>query len=148
MIDANVIDPNELFFDTAGGGFENGNYVFRNNVNSANQPPTTLNVATNLIDVGPQQLQLRRSQLPRRQGPVHDAETTPSDQPGAEPVYISNLAGSPILQAVYGSYACARRNTDPTQHGCNGIRGPARIRSADGQAALHPLQGAFGASRS
>jgi hypothetical protein len=144
QIDANPVDDNQVFFDSAGGGFENGNYVFRNNVNSNNQPPTFFNLSTNLITSVVNNFTFARWNFRGDKALYSVLNQNPgTDQPGAEPLYISNLAGSPVLQSVYGSYACAI-NTDPTNKTCQGIVAPVDPQS--GQPLFAPYAPSFGAS--
>jgi hypothetical protein len=144
QIDANPVDDNQVFFDSAGGGFENGNYVFRGNVNSAMQPPTYFNVSTNLITSVLNNFTFARWNFRGDKALYSVLNQKPgTDQAGAEPLYISNLAGSPVLQTVYGSYACAT-NTDPTNMACNGIVAP--VDPVSGLPLYAPYEPAFGAS--
>lgn len=146
QIDANPVDDNQLFFDSAGGGFENGNYVFRNNVNSGMQAPTTFNVATNLTTSVLNNFTFARWNFRGDRDLYQVLNQNPAtDQPGAEPIYIQNLAGSPVLQAVYGAgaagYTCAT-NTNKTK--CSGVLGP--VDPLSGQPLYAPYAPAFGAS--
>ncbi|HEX8789569.1 MAG TPA: hypothetical protein VF765_01360 [Polyangiaceae bacterium] len=146
QIDANPVDDNQVFFDSAGGGFENGNYVFRNNVNSGMQPPTVFNIATNLTTSVLNNLTFARWNFRGDKALYNVLNENPgTDQPGAEPLYIMNMTGSPVLQAVYGAgaagYACAT-NTNKTK--CSGILGPTD--PVSGQPLFAPYGPAFGQS--
>jgi hypothetical protein len=144
QIDANTVDPNQLFFDSAGGGFENGNYVFRNDVNSAMQPPTIVNVSTNLLTSVVNNFTFARYNFRGDKALYTALTTTATDQLGAEPIYLSNLVGSPVLQATYGGlYECAI-DTTGTDPNCSGV--PAPIDPLTGLALYAPYQGAFGAT--
>ena len=139
-IDANVIDPNQLFFDSAGGGFETGEYVFRNTSNSAMQDPTALEITTNLTTSVINNFDFQRYNFRGEQLLYNALRTTPSDWPGYEPLYVTNIVGSPVLQSTYGTYACAI-NTDPTK--CAGALGPTDPTGAE---IMAPYAPAFGAS--
>ncbi len=144
QIDANPVDDNQVFFDSAGGGFENGNYVFRGNVNSGMQAPTYFNIATNLTTSVLNNFTFARWNFRGDKALYSVLNQNPgTDQAGAEPVYISNLAGSPVLQSVYGTYACAT-NTDPTNKTCKGIVAP--VDPVSGQPLFAAYGPAFGAS--
>jgi hypothetical protein len=126
-IDANIVDPNSLFFDNyngSGSGFEFGQYDDTLTVNSQKQAPTAFTVVTNLLTGGIGQFSFDRYNF-RGDTAIFQAFTdTASDQPGAETVYLQNLTGSPVLQNVYGQgsggYACAIATTSAavTAAGC------------------------------
>ncbi len=171
-IDSNVVDPNNLFFDSAGGGFETGTYVETSTVNSKMQAPTALSVTTNLTTSVINDFDFERYNF-RGEKALYTAMTsTPGDLPGSEPLYVSNIVGAPILATEYAAFAanpvagtpdtryeCAT-NTDPNNPDC----GYAAANPATGSPAsyaivaptvtdalgTHPLyqgyQGAFGQS--
>ncbi len=118
MIDANPADPDNLFFDSDGGGFENAEYVFRSTVNSAMQPPTALDITTNLTTSVINDFEFTRYNFRGEKALYAALKTSPTDQPGATSLFLSNIVGSPVLQSVYpGGYACAI-NTDPAATAC------------------------------
>jgi hypothetical protein len=113
----NLIDPNEVFFDSAGGGFEQAVYVDRANVNPQDQAPTTVTIAVNLLTAVISDYFFDRYNFRGETALYTALKDKASDQPGAEPLLLSNLAGAPVLEIAYppssGGYACAI-NTDPT----------------------------------
>jgi hypothetical protein len=142
QIDANPVDVNELFFDSAGGGFENAEYVFRGSVNSAKQAPTTLRITVNLTTSVINDFTFTRYNF-RGEKALYTALTTDAtDLPGAEPLYLSNVVGSPVLMNTYGTYDCAV-NLDPKSQACGGVTGPT---DAFGKPLFTGYKPAFGAS--
>jgi hypothetical protein len=132
MIDANPIDENEIFFDSNGGGFETAEYVFRSTVNSAGQPPTALDITTNLTTSVIDDFEFIRYNF-RGENALYTAlNASPTDKPGAQPLFLSNIVGSPVLQSAYpGGYACAI-NTDPAKAACAAAPGyPAPVAPVD-----------------
>jgi hypothetical protein len=136
-IDSNLVDDNELFFDSAGAGFDNGEYIDRLTVNSGNQAPTALQVTTNLQTSVINDYQFTRYNF-RGEKALYTALTqTAGDKPGAENLLLTNIVGSPVLAAAYPSssnadggvisgYVCA---TDICKGGvcnpnCSGIPAP------------------------
>jgi hypothetical protein len=121
QIDAEPVDPNELFFDSNGGGFESGEYVFRN---IPGQAPTDLQITTNLTTAVINDWSFGRYNF-RGENTMYTAlTTTPGDFPGTENLYLSNIVGSPLLQSTYGSYSCAI-NLDPNNAACTPTGAPA-----------------------
>jgi hypothetical protein len=119
MIDAAPIDQNELFFDSDGGGFEAAEYVYRNLVNSQNQPPLDVRVDVNLTTSVMSDFVFSRYNFRGENLLYETTQTVPTDKPGAEPLYLINLAGSPVLVNTYGTIACAEA-TAPTK-GCTTV---------------------------
>ena len=111
-IDAQTIDPNNLFFDSAGAGFDNGEYVDRINVNTDNQAPTSLQITTNLQTSVINDFQFTRYNF-RGEKALYTALTgTPGDKPGYEDLLLTNILGSSILTSAYptgtvNGYTCA-----------------------------------------
>jgi hypothetical protein len=142
-IDSNPVDPNELFFDSAGGGFENAEYVFRDLVNPLKQEPTTLTITTNLLTSLINNFQLERF-LYRSEKELYEVlTTTKGDLPGSENLLLSNLVGSSVLASTYGTYACAI-NQDPTPtNACGGVVAPVDL---FGNPLYAPYAAAFGQS--
>jgi hypothetical protein len=117
QVDAQFVDPNNLFFDSQGGGFEQGLYVERSTVNSDMQAPTAISVTTNLTTSVINDFQFSRYNF-RGEKAIYTALTnTQGDLPGAEPVFLSNMVGAPVLAGAWGTYECAT-NTDPTNMDC------------------------------
>ena len=117
-IDANPVDVNELFFDSAGGGFESAEYVFRSTVDSAMQPPTDLQVTVQLQTSILNDWQFGRYNFRGEKALYTVLDTNPgTDLPGAENLYLTNIVGSPLLVSTYGSPSCAV-NTDSTNAAC------------------------------
>ena len=149
-IDANLVDPDGIFFDTAGGtgsGFEFGQYDDRLTVNSDKQAPTAFSVVTNLLTGLINTFTFDRFNF-RGAGATFAALTDKaSDLPGAETVYLTNMAGSPVLQNVYGmgpaGYACATAITaaEVTAGMCPGLAPVDEF----GNALYAPYADAFGA---
>jgi hypothetical protein len=120
-IDANPVDPDNLFFDSLGGGFEQAEYVFRDYVNKYNQAPMDISIGTNLTTSVINNWSFARYNF-RGENALYTAlQTDPTDKPGAEPLYLANITGSPVLTAAFGTYACAI-NTDPSA--CGGVLAP------------------------
>jgi hypothetical protein len=146
-IDAEPIDGDDLFFDSAGGGFETAEYIDRHSVNSGSgQPPTDVSITVNLTTSVINDFSFARHNF-RGEKALYSALTTASqDHPGAEKMLLTNLVGSPVLVSTYGTYACAI-NTDPTQ--CGGVLAPIdangrTLLDDNGQPLLSAYQGAFG----
>ncbi len=136
-IDANFVDPNNLFLDSAGAGFDNAQYVFRNNVNvGAGQAPTVLAVTVELNNSSINDYEFDRWNFRGESLLYNTLQADPTtalpkagDKPGAEPVLLSNMVGSALLTTVFGAgttnvlpsgYACAAaafKGTAAT--GCN-----------------------------
>jgi hypothetical protein len=145
-VDASPVDDNEIFFDSAGGGFENGNYVFRNQVNTANQAPTLFNIGTNLTTSVLNNFTFDRFNFRGDSALYQVLNTNPVDKPGAEPLFLMNLAGSAVLSSVYPAYECAidTAGTDPN---CGGIKAPVDpFSNPPNQPLFAPYQAAFGQS--
>lgn len=120
QVDAQPVDANELFFDTAGQagtGFENGEYVFRTNVNSAMQAPTDFQITVELLTGAVDTWLFGRYNFRGEKAVYTALTTTPGDLPGAENLFLTNMASSPLLVSTYKSYSCAI-NTDPTNASC------------------------------
>lgn len=145
-IDNNVVDPNNLYFDTLGGGFEFGKYVFNNAVNTATGDPTanyptSIEVGTNLLTSVVNNFTFTRYAF-RGETALYDAlKTSASDKPGAEPVFVTNLTGAPALVAAYGTYACA---VNQSSRSCGGTLGP--VDPVSGKPLYAPYKDAFGQS--
>jgi hypothetical protein len=147
QIDANPIDPNELFFDSNGGGFETAEYVFRGTVNSSMQAPTALDVTTALTTSIMNDIEFVRYNFRGEKALYSALQTKSTDQPGAEPLYLSNIVGSPVLASTYSTYACAT-NLDPKKASCANSSGVVNIPPTDasGKSIFTGYSPAFGAS--
>ncbi|MGH7294308.1 MAG: hypothetical protein ACRELB_05220, partial [Polyangiaceae bacterium] len=110
-----------LYFDSQGGGFEEAEYVFRDYVNKYNQAPTDIDVITNLTTSVVDNFQFARYNFRGEKAFYQALQTDPTDKPGAEPLYLTNMVGSPVLVNTYKTYACAI-NTDPSK--CGGVTVP------------------------
>jgi hypothetical protein len=152
QIDANVVDPNDLYFDNYGGagsGWETASYVDTLSVNSNDQPPTVVTLDVALLPSVYGNFIFSRYNM-RGETLLYNAlKNKPTDQPGAEPLLLSNIVGSPVLQLYMSqmtgltgaaAYACAI-NQDPTK--CGGFTGPL---DDTGQPLYAPYANAFGAS--
>jgi hypothetical protein len=115
-IDAAESNADDIYFDSQGGGFESGAYVDRTSVNSLGQAPTVLTVGTNLTTSVLNNFDFTRFNTRGENLLYNVLTTTPGDKPGAEAQYVTNLVGSPVLQNVYGSYACATNTTAVTDN--------------------------------
>ncbi len=135
----NVSDPDDLFFDSAGGGFEFAEYVDRRTVNTGSgQPPTDIKVYTNLQTSVIDNFIFARHNF-RGENALYSAVTTNStDKPGAEKLLLQELVGSPLIVNTFGTYDCAI-NTDPAQ--CGGTLGPT---DAAGKPILKDYESVFG----
>ena len=122
-IDANVIDPNEIFFDSNGGGFVTAEYVSRGNVNSSKVAPTEVDVTVELETSVLNDFEFDRFNFRGETALYAALKDKSTDQPGAEPLFITNIVGSSVLEAVYGTYKCAT-NTDPLSGACKDIVPP------------------------
>jgi hypothetical protein len=116
-IDAQPVSVDDLFFDTAGGGFEFGEYVDPVAVNAGKVFPTDLNITTNLLTSVINDFQFTRYLFRGERALYTSFVQKKGDLPGSEPFLLSNLVGSTVLASAYGSYACAI-NTDPTSAAC------------------------------
>ncbi len=116
-IDAATSVVDDIYFDSQGGGFESGAYVDRTAVNSTGEPPTVLTVGTNLTTSVINNFDFTRFNTRGENALYTVLTTTPGDKPGSEAQYVTNLVGSPLLQNVYGSYACAT-NTQAVTDNC------------------------------
>ena len=142
QIDANPISEDNIFFDSAGGGFEISEYADRTTVNVGNGlPPTAVRVTTNLTTSVIDDFEFVRHNFRGEQALYQALTTNPTDKPGAEAQLISNMVGSPVLQSVFGSYECAT-NLDPANANCPGL-GPT---DAAGVPIYKDYKGAFGHS--
>jgi hypothetical protein len=149
-IDANTIDANNLFFDSNGGGFETGEYVFRNFVNSNKQAPTAVEVTTNLLTSVINDFNFDRYNFRGEKALYSLLRHNQADQPGAEPILLTNMVGSSVLANAFGAYACAT-NADPKNANCGynpqsgqgAVLGPV---DPLGNEILAPYQDAFGQS--
>jgi hypothetical protein len=137
-IDANPVDEDNLFFDSEGGNFEKAEYVFRNTVDSAKQPPTVLDVATNLTTSVINDFTFLRYNL-RGEKLLYSVLQTKHGEPGAEPLFLSNIVGSPVLRSAYPSYRCATNpaGDDECTPGVPGNPTYAGYEAAFGRTALH-----------
>jgi hypothetical protein len=115
-IDANPVDQNELFFDSNGGGFETAEYVYRDLVNSTGQPPLDVQLTIQLTTSIVNDFEFSRYNFRGESLLYQTLQTNPADKPGAEPLFLANLVGSPVLASTFGTYACASA-TGPTK-GC------------------------------
>ena len=141
-IDANPADPDEFYFDPINGSFESANYIFRGNVNSNNQAPTQLNIATNLQTSVINNYAFSRHNYRGETALYTALKESSTDQLGAEPLFIQNMVGSLPLQLLYGAYACA---VDASASGCN----PSQVPPVDpitGKSIYVPYADSFGNS--
>jgi hypothetical protein len=139
---SNVADPNEFFFDPINGSFESANYIVRNTVNSGNQAPTQLNIATNLQTSVVNNFAFSRHNFRGETALYTALKDVATDLPGAEPLFIQNMVGSPVLSNVFATYACATNAKSP---GCN----PSQVPPVDpvtGKSIYAPYSDAFGTS--
>jgi hypothetical protein len=148
QIDARPVSQDNLFFDSAGGGFEFAEYIERGAVNSGQEPPTDLQVITNLLTSVINDYSFTRYNLRGEKALYQSLTTTPGDLPGAEDVLLTNMVGSSVLVSTYGSYACAT-NTDPSNKACGGVVAPTDalgnfLRDDNGKLLLTKYAGAFG----
>ncbi len=127
QIDANPVDPNNLFLDSAGAGFDNAQYVFRNTVNvGAGQAPTVVGVTAELNnssinDYSFQRWNFRGESLlySTLQADPTTALPKAGDKPGAEPLLLSNMVGSAVLTTVFGTGTSATTTTAaPSGYAC------------------------------
>jgi hypothetical protein len=133
-IDANVVDPNDLFLDSAGAGFDNAQYVFRNTVNvGAGQAPTVVAVTVELNNSSINDYSFDRWNFRGEtllysvlQADPTTAQPVTGDNPGAEPLFLSNMVGSALLTTVFGAgttttapdgYECALNAFNPANDG-------------------------------
>jgi hypothetical protein len=136
-VDSQTYDPNQIFFDSGGGGFDNAEYVFRNNVNSGMQPPLVIDVQSNLTTSVVNNFTFYRANLRGESMMYSLLRTQPSDYLGAEPLYITNIVGSPVLQSVFGTYKCATTT-------CNGYNPTPDPQDSTGKTPLYaPYAAAF-----
>ncbi len=148
QIDSNIADPDELLFEAASTDVESADYVFRDDVDSAMQPPTDLLVTANVSTGAVTQIQFGRYNFRGEKAVYTALTTTPGDLPGAENLYLTNVVGSPLLVSTYGAYECAI-NLDPCNtscgatSSCTGLVGPV---GPMGTPLLTGYQPAFGAS--
>lgn len=131
QMDARPVTLDNLFFDSAGGGFEFAEYVDRSAVNSGEQPPMDIRVTVNLLTSVINDFSFTRYNFRGEKALYQSLTTNPQDVPGAEDVLLTNMVGSAVLINAYGSYACAI-NADPNNPDCQGTVGPT-------DAAGHPL---------
>jgi hypothetical protein len=147
QVDAATIDGDNLFFDSAGGGFDFAEYVDRHSVNSnGGQPPTDVSMAVNLQTSVMNNFNFSRHNYRGEKALYTVLTENPMDKPGAEKVLLTNLVGSSVLKSTYGTYDCAI-NTDPMM--CNGMLAPADasgklLLDDNGQPLLTAYKGAFG----
>jgi hypothetical protein len=107
QMDGNPVDPDELVLTAAASGIETAEYVFRNDVNPATEAPLAVRVTADVAGGVISQMQFGRYNF-RGEKALYTALTqTPSDMPGAENLYLTNIVGSPLLQSTFGTYACA-----------------------------------------
>ncbi len=129
-IDANKVDPNNLFLDSAGAGFDTAQYVFRNTVNVApGQAPTVVAVTVELNNSSINDYEFDRWNFRGEtmlysvlQADPTTALPVAGDNPGAEPLFLSNIVSSALLTTVFGpgmtttapdGYACALAAYNP-----------------------------------
>ena len=145
-IDSQPVSEDNLFFDTSGAPYEFGEYVDRHSVNAGNQPPTDLRIDVNLLTSVVNEFDFTRYNLRGEKALYRALTTSPADQPGAEGLLLSNLVGSPVLGAAYGTYKCAIGGNPKT---CGNALGPADdqghpLTDDNGRPFLTAYQGAFG----
>jgi hypothetical protein len=136
QIDANVVDPNNLFLDSAGAGFDNAQYVFRNTVNAGGgQAPTVVAVTVELNNSSINDYEFDRWNFRGEtmlysalQADPTTALPVPGDNPGAQPLFLSNMVGSALLTTVFGpgttttapdGYECALAAYNPADDATN-----------------------------
>lgn len=147
-VDAQTVSLDDLFFDTAGGGFEFGEFIDRHSVSAAMQPPTNVQVTTNLLTSVINDFQFTRYTFRGETALYRALSPDPKAIPGATNLLLSNLVGSAVLRDTYGTYECAI-NKDPSK--CGGMTGPADDKGTlllddDDRPLLTAYQDAFGAS--
>ena len=145
-VDSQPVTQDNLFFDTSGAPYEFGEYVDRHSVNTGNQPPTDLRIDVNLLTSVINEFDFTRYNLRGEKALYQALTTTPTDLPGAEGLLLSNLVGSPVLSAAYGTYKCAIGGNPKT---CGSAIGPADdqghpLTDDNGRPFLTAYQGAFG----
>jgi hypothetical protein len=106
-IDANEVNKSDLALNAIGNGVEQAEYVFRNDVDTFMQPPTVLNVTADLVTSNIEKFTFSRYNFRGETLMYETQRTVPSDPLGLEPLLVSNLVNSPVLQSVFPSYACA-----------------------------------------
>jgi hypothetical protein len=146
QIHAEDVSLDDLFFDTAGGGFEFGEFIDRHSVTASRQPPTNVRVVTNLLTSVIDDFQFTRHNFRGEEALYRALSTDPREVPGATNVLLTNLVGSPVLRSTYGTYECAI-NADPNK--CDGMTGPMNANGKlllddDDRPLLTAYRGAFG----
>lgn len=114
-IDKIAIDPNNFFLDSAGAGFDSAQYVYRNSVNGPPvQAPTVLSLSAELnfdsiSDYAFDRWNFRGETLLYSvlQADPTTALPKAGDQPGAEPLLLSNVVGSSVLTSLFGTGSAA-----------------------------------------
>jgi len=139
---ANAVDFDDLDIQSLNGSFVTGNYIDRTTVNSSGEAPTQINVATSLASSLINNFAFTRLLLRGELALYTALKDIPSDQPGAEPLLLQNMVGSPVLVGAYGSYACA---VGAIGSGCNAAQVPPTD-PLTGQSVFAPYQDAFGTS--
>jgi len=119
-VDAGVIDPDNLFFDSIGSGqYEFAEYTDRHLVNSLGQDPTDLVISADTLNGLISDYQFSRD-LYRGESAVYDAllMDRANNKVGAEnSALLMNVVGSPIIETLYHdvpggwtAYQCATAN--------------------------------------
>jgi hypothetical protein len=143
QIDAQTVSLDDLFFDSEGNGYEDAKYVDRSFVDSANQDPTVMTVAVMLTAGTVDRWDFTRHNYRGEKAlyTVFD-ENPATTHPGAEPVLLSNMVGSPALVNSYPSYECAI-DVNGTNTDCAGVIAP---KDELGEPLYKNYKGAFGTS--
>ena len=150
-IDARPVSQDNLFFDSAGGGFEFAEYVDRSAVNAGKQPPMDVRVTVNLLTSVINDFTFTRYSFRGEQALYKTLNVVPGDYPGAEDILLTNLVGSSVLTGTYGSYDCAINDPKNPSADCGGVVGPTDaagnlLLDDGGNPLLSKYKGAFGQS--
>ncbi|HEY2902048.1 MAG TPA: hypothetical protein VGL59_15815 [Polyangia bacterium] len=151
QIDARLVSLDNLFFDSAGGGFEFAEYVDRSAVNAGQQPPMDVRVIVNLLTSVIDAYSFTRYSFRGEQALYKSLTVDPKDYPGAEDVLLSNLVGSSVLVSTYGAYPCAINDPLNPNPACGDVFGPADamgnlLLDDNGNPLLSKYKSAFGKS--
>jgi hypothetical protein len=120
QVDAGIIDPDNLFFDSIGSGqYEFAEYVDRHLVNSKGQDPTDLLISADTLNGIMSSYEFSQD-LYRGETAVYDALIIDrqNNRPGAEnTALLMNIVGNPIVASNYhdvegawSGYKCATQN--------------------------------------